>query len=223
MQWLGFWSVVLLLCAGAGAASYWVGRNVIGAWGEHGTPVRDLTTSLLAEEKEEGKKAWERRARGARSARPMVEVVPAEPIEEPEEEPTPEEPEEPEESAREEEGTDTPDEREEGPTREGAERESTPKPEKPDEPPEPRRERERPTTGLFVVRAGSFTDDEYLEERKAALRQRGYSPWVTEYTKDGMVYHRVNVAQCPTRQEAELLKKELAQVGIDADVVAPGG
>jgi len=221
-RWVGFWSVVLLLCASAGAAAFWVGRSVIGEWGARGTPIRDLTTNLLAEEKKEGKTAWEKRAQQSRETKPMVEVIPAEPTEQAGAQPAAEQP-QTEEPAPGEEASSTKPKPEEGKSREQPEA----------APPGPRgpakaagtgtaSEKEQPASKGFVVRAGSFTDEKYLAECKAALKQHGYHYWVTDYQREGTLYHRVNVGEFPTREEAELFKKELAQSGITADVVPPG-
>lgn len=202
-----------MLCAGVGTAAYWVGRNVIGEWGAQGTPIRDLSTRLLGDETEEGRTAWEARAERARSSQPIVEVVPLDRVEE-DDESTEESPEaDARDGAEEASGT----EAERGQDERPGEAEATEA-----EPAETMVEPERPTTGSFLVRAGSFTADETLEARKSALIRRGYHPWITEYEHEGTVYRRVNVGEFPTREEAELLKKELAQSGIDADVVPQG-
>ena len=218
-RFLSFWSVVLMLCVFVGTASFLAGRYIIGEKLEAGTPVREITTDLL-------------RDQGADQPppRPMVEVLPAE--ETPTAEPAAgeEQPEEEGEAAP----TTTPratpppvteppwrttprggvEEREEG----SALREPAP-PERAG--PSPPRRPPASAPSQYVVRAGSFTNTETLEARKAALLQRGYQFWVTPHERDGRIYYRVNVGEFPTESEAKRFERELESQGIDADVV-PG-
>ncbi len=216
-RWLTFWSVVLMLCVLVGAASFWVGKYVIGEKLEAGTPVREITTRLLQDDDDKP------------PSRPMVEVMPAD---RPPLATTPGDEENQEsEGADEDEEEATPEEERRGRDAEARVDREPRRGETRAERPEPPRPAERTTPPMtraatpreYVVRAGSFTDPAYLQERKAALQERGYQFWITPHERDGRIYYRVNVGEFPTEAEARRLQRELVQQGIDADVAAKAG
>lgn len=217
-HWLGFWLVILVVCAGVGYGSYVLGKDVIGTrLAKEGTPIRDLSgeSSVSLEPVEGDEGPW-----GGGVTPPPPPPEPIVEIEEIESEELPEQPAEAEAEATADKPTADEPEMVEEP--EAAESEGEPEAARAEEPSSepaaPPVVEERTAARRYVVRAGSFKTREALESRVRELKSLGYRPWETKIERDGVEYTRVNVAEFTTPEEAEQLQRELAALDIDAEI-----
>jgi cell division protein FtsN len=75
--------------------------------------------------------------------------------------------------------------------------------------------------GKYLVVAGSFVERSNADRSADELSRKGYHPFITEYTKDGVTYRRVNVAAFRERDAADDLVRKLSKEGVSARVGAP--
>ena len=73
-------------------------------------------------------------------------------------------------------------------------------------------------SGGYTVTAGSFQSSKAAEAIVADLKQRGYSPVVTDIEQRGVTYHRVVVGIYGNREKADAVRAELQQAGFAAGV-----
>ncbi|MBD3293574.1 MAG: hypothetical protein GF393_11675, partial [Armatimonadia bacterium] len=65
----------------------------------------------------------------------------------------------------------------------------------------------------YVVVAGSFADAANAQKQVERLTDRGYQPFITTSEQDGITYRRVNVGVFSTREEAEGVEEKLTSQG----------
>ncbi len=193
---IGFWLIVLLICVIAGIVSYQAGRNWVG---QRLAEVDLQTKQEIAEPTDEATIPTVTISEEAElPLQPVVEV----------EERAPSEGEklemklrEAEERAQEHEPQDGAELHALESDRDAASQES-----------------EGSGAGEWVVVAGSFVQSENAQNQAAKLTAKGYSPLVTDITKDGITYHRVNAGSFAKREQAQELVQKLRDDDFDATI-----
>jgi cell division septation protein DedD len=61
----------------------------------------------------------------------------------------------------------------------------------------------------YTVQVASCEDAAYARHLVNLYRERGFEPYVTQYTLDGQLYYRVRVGNVPTYAQARAIKQEL--------------
>ena len=84
----------------------------------------------------------------------------------------------------------------------------------------PRTSTRPPSTGRYVVTAGSFANEDNVRAVIRRLSSQGYQPYTTAVEKDGVTFRRINVAVCKSREQAEELQTTLKSQGFDSAVRA---
>lgn len=194
---LSFWALTLLLCAVAGIASYWVGRNWVGR--QLGEAISSQHVAIRPQEPGQGTESASSEDLEPPPAEPKVEMVPREPTEAEKQELTAKALEK-----QAEEAEATP-----GATAEPTETAGSARPAEPGA-----------GAGGYLVTAGSFTVAANAERVKRDLEAKGYRPYITEVQQRGATYRRVVVGAYSDRQQAEAVRKELTEAGFVAGVIA---
>lgn len=78
-----------------------------------------------------------------------------------------------------------------------------------------------PGSGEWVVTAGSFAQAENANRQVERLKAKGYTPLITEITREGRTYHRVNAGTFANRAEAEALVQKLRDDHFVAGLITP--
>lgn len=80
-----------------------------------------------------------------------------------------------------------------------------------------------PTTGKWVVQAGSYGNERNALAVEHQLVKRGLHAYISRYRKSGRTYYRVRVGPYPERAAAERAVKEVQRVAGGRAEVVPGG
>lgn len=74
-------------------------------------------------------------------------------------------------------------------------------------------------SGEWVVISGSFSKADNAQGQADRLKTGGYTPFVTEITKDGVTFHRVNVGSFDERSDADALVRKLRDDDFVAELI----
>ena len=194
---LGFWLIVLLICVIAGLLSYQAGRNWVGQRLSEVDLDKQRQTALPTDEG--GTEAGPGSEQGETPLRAVVEI----------EERAPTEGEQLEIKMRELER-----QAEDSGPQDGAEVNAAAA-----DPGVAGDEASARGTGEWVVVAGSFAQADNADHQAEELAAKGYKPLLTQITKDGVTYHRVNVGSFEKREDADNLVGKLRDDDFAATIV----